>query len=182
MKKYAIIILISFVFTLGLATYKLYLAVSHPIKYENIISSYARQYDLSSVLVASVINVESSYDSSAKSNKNALGLMQIKLTTAEYMNDWYNIDTTLEETDLYSAEINIKYGCLYLRYLLDKFEDTYTALSAYNAGETRVRTWLYDENISTDGKTLSYIPYKETREYIKKIKNNMKFYQKIYKN
>ena len=63
---------------------------------------------------------------------------------------------------------------------MDKFEDKYTAIAAYNAGETRVRTWLNDEQYSIDKKTLNYIPYKETANYIKKIKLNEKFYQKVY--
>ena len=66
-------------------------------------------------------------------------------------------------------------------YLLDKFLDPTTALAAYNAGETRVRSWLSGGICSLDGKTLNYIPYKETRNYVEKINENIKFYKKIYK-
>ena len=107
--------------------------------------------------------------------------MQVKLDTAQYISDLYNLGETIQENDLLTAEKNIEYGCRYLKYLINKFENTFTALIAYNAGETRVMVWLKDENFSTDGKSIYNIPYKETKNYIEKIKKNMKFYEKIYK-
>jgi len=41
-----------------------------------------------------------------------------------------------------------------------------------------VRSWLNSGIYSTDKITLSYIPYEETRNYIKKINKNIKFYNK----
>ena len=181
MKKIAIILISSFIFALGLSAYKTILAITHPIKYESIIETQAKVFSIPSYIIASVINVESSYDEKAISNKQALGLMQIKLSTAQYVCNYYKLDEMIEESDLLDAEKNIEYGCRYLRYLINKFDDIYTALSAYNAGETRVRVWLKDKNFSIDGKTLYNIPYKETDNYIKKIKKNIKFYEKIYK-
>lgn len=181
MKKLAILLIASFIFALGLSAYKTFQAITHPIKYESLIITNAEKFSIPSYIVASVINVESSYKEDAVSNKNALGLMQIKLSTAQYMNEYYNLNENINENDLLSAKKNIEFGCRYLNYLINKFENIYTALSAYNAGETRVRVWLNDENFSTDGITLKYIPYKETNNYIKKIKKNIKFYEKIYK-
>ena len=142
MKKIAIILIASFIFALGLSAYKTILAITHPIKYESIIETQAKVFSIPSYIIASVINVESSYDEKAISNKQALGLMQIKLSTAQYVCDYYKLDEMIEESDLLDAEKNIEYGCRYLRYLINKFDDIYTALSAYNAGETRVRVWL----------------------------------------
>ena len=82
-------------------------------------------------------------------------------------------------TSFPNAWVNIIYGCKYLKYLLNKFEDINTTLCAYNAGETRVRTWL-KSNYSTDGKTLNFIPFEETRKYVNKIQKNMKFYKKYF--
>lgn len=182
MKKLAIVLIICFVFTLGLSAYKIMLAITHPIKYENLIETNAEKFSIPSYVIASIINVESSYKEDAISSKNALGLMQIKLSTAQYMNDYYKLNDSIDETKLLSAKTNIEYGCRYLKYLINKFNNLYTALSAYNAGETRVRVWLRDENFSSDGKSLNKIPYEETANYIEKIKKNIKFYEKIYKN
>ncbi len=179
MKKWAVVLVVFICFAFGLACYKLFLVATHPIKFKNEIVEYSAQYSLSPTLVASVINVESSYNTQAKSNKNALGLIQIKLDTANYVADLNGLEN-IEETDLFNPETNIKFGCMYLKYLINKFEDKYTAIAAYNAGETRVRTWLNDEQYSIDKKTLKHIPYKETSNYVKKIKLNEKFYQKVY--
>ena len=172
--------LIIFISTLIVAGYKTFLSLSHPVRFKNDIIYFAEKNMLSPTVVASVINVESSYKKNAMSNKKAIGLMQIKLDTANYLNDINNTEH-ISETQLFDAKTNIEYGCMYLSYLVEKFEDIYTSLAAYNAGETRVRSWLKSEEFSADGKTLIYIPYKETANYIEKIKKNIKFYQKIYK-
>ncbi len=182
MKKWGYLIIVSFIFTILLAGYKTFLSLTHPIKYQSEIINISSRYDLDPTIIASVINVESSYNADAVSNKKAIGLMQIKLSTAQYMNDYYGIDLVLSEEDLLNPTTNIEYGCMYINYLFKKFDNVDTALCAYNAGETRVRVWLRDGQYSSDGKTLNNIPYQETNNYIKKIKNNIKFYQKIYKN
>lgn len=180
MKVYAVILMIGISFTFCLCGYKTYQSLTHPIKYEKEIEYFCEKYDLDKAVVASLINVESSYNKNAKSNKNAIGLMQIKLDTANYLNDLEN-EEHITENDLFTPSINIDYGCKYLRYLINKFEDIYTSLAAYNAGETRVRSWLKSNEFSSDSKTLLNIPYVETKNYVKKIKNNINFYKKNYK-
>ncbi len=181
MKLGAVLILIFSAFTFMLAGYKTYQVFLHPIKFENEIKTYSKIYDLDASIVASLINVESSYKENAKSSKDAIGLVQIKLETANYLDEIYD-RKLISEDELFDAEVNIKYGCEYLRYLIDKFDDIYTSLAAYNAGETRVRSWLKNSDYSSNGKSLNSIPYEETNNYIKKIKNNLKFYKKIYNN
>lgn len=181
MKKWAVILVVFICFAFGLSVVKLFLVATHPIKFQNDIITFSKQYNLNPTLVASVINVESSYNKHAKSNKNAIGLMQIKLDTANYIATLNKMET-IEENDLFNATTNIKFGCMYLSYLMKKFEDKYTAVAAYNAGETRVRTWLNNKEYSLDKKTLKFIPYKETSNYVNRIKSNEKFYQKVYFN
>ena len=170
MKFGAILILIFSALTFALAGYKTYQVFLHPIKFENEIKTYSKIYELEPSIVASLINAESSYNENAKSNKNAIGLMQIKIETANYL-DKLNGNDFITENKLFDAKTNIKYGCEYLRYLVDKFDDINTTLAAYNAGETRVRSWLKNKDYSIDGKTLKIIPFKETNNYVKKIKN-----------
>lgn len=178
-KKVAIFLISVFVFAVLLSGYKIFLVIYHPVKYQNQIKNYSEKYELTASLVASVINVESSYNSKAKSNKDAIGLMQIKLATANYLNEINNIEK-IDETQLFKVDTNLEYGCMYLKYLLSKFDDTNTALCAYNAGETHVKNWLKNEEYSLDGKTLKIIPFEETKNYIKKINKNLKFYKKVF--
>ena len=163
----------------SLAFFNLYQAFSHPLKYQAEISTYSKEFNLSQDLVASVINTESGFNRNAKSNKGAIGLMQLKLTTANYICEIRG-ENTIDESELYKPEINIKFGCAYINYLMEKFENIETALAAYNAGETIVRTWLNDGIHSTDKKTLSYIPYEETRNYVEKVNKNIKYYSRIF--
>ncbi|MCQ2564867.1 MAG: lytic transglycosylase domain-containing protein [Clostridia bacterium] len=180
MRKFVIVILIlSIAFAYILLGGKLFLVLTHPIKFENYINFYAEKTNLSPSLIASLINVESGYKTNAKSNKNALGLMQIKLETAIYVAGLNGL-TLPTETDLYVPETNIQFGTLYFEYLQTKFEDIITCLCAYNAGETRVRSWLKNTNYSLDGKILNTIPFSETKNYVNKVLSNQKFYQKVY--
>ena len=71
-------------------------------------------------------------------------------------------------------------GCFYLNYLISHYKNTDVALAAYNAGMGNVNKWLSSEEYSVDGEKLSYIPYKETREYIKKVNKYQQKYKDLY--
>lgn len=181
MKKLAITLICVYVCTLLFGGYKCIQALTHPIKYEEVIITECKKYNISPHIIASIINTESHYKPNAVSPKNALGLMQIKYDTVLFLIDYYNLDEKISESSLFIPEINIYYGCLYFNYLLNKFKDINTTLASYNAGETRVRTWLKNNNYSEDGVKLNNIPYTETKNYVKKVNNNLIFYKKIYK-
>ena len=82
---------------------------------------------------------------------------------------------------LCEGEYNVRLGCLYLSYLLERFPEEKTALAAYNAGEGKVRGWLKDERYSADGTRLNKIPYPETEEYVKKVMKFRKNYLFFYR-
>lgn len=179
MKLGAIVLIFFSCVAFVLSAYNLFNAYTHPLKFRSEIIYYAKKYDLSPALVSSVINVESSFNEHAKSNKNAIGLMQIKLSTANYINE-LNSNKAIDESELFKPETNIDLGCGYLKYLIDKFKNINTSLAAYNAGETNVRQWLKSGIYSTDGITLGFIPFKETRNYVEKINKNLKYYSKLF--
>ena len=173
------ILIILSVFAFSLSGYNLYLALTHPLKFKDEIVLCSKEFNLSPALVASLIKAESSFNENAKSNKDAIGLMQIKLSTANYLNDLKN-ENHITEEQLFDAKSNIKYGCEYLNYLTKKFQNVNTVLASYNAGETRVRSWLKSKEYSTDGITLKYIPYEETKNYVEKVNKNLKYYSRIF--
>lgn len=184
MKKFSIfnsviaIFLVGIVFMGILAIRKVERKYFYPLEHVEIIYKYASIYQLSPILVVSLINVESSFDSYAESDKGAKGLMQITDSTAEYIAE--KLDQ--REYDIFDENTNIMFGCYYLRYLLDKFKVEETALCAYNAGETKVREWLGNNEYSLDRERLNVIPYKETKNYIERIYKNKAKYKKLYKN
>lgn len=150
-----------------------------PIKHEKVIMEYSAQNDLDPFLVLSVIKAESKFDADAKSHKDAVGLMQITPDTASWVAHEMGL-TDFSQEKLYDEEYNIKMGCWYLNNLKTEFEDTDLVIAAYNAGRGRVNGWLKDENYSKDGKKLDYIPYKETKRYVDRVKVYYQIYKVLY--
>lgn len=144
-----------------------------PIKYQDEISFVAKNFDLDEAVVFSIVNVESRFKKDAKSSKGAVGLMQIMPATAQGLAK----EIGMPEFDLNDPEDNLLIGAYYIAQLCNRFEKIDTALAAYNAGPTNVKNWLNDKNLSEDGKTLKDIPFSETKNYVKKINQNLKYYK-----
>jgi len=152
----------------------------YPMKYEDIISRYTAEYKLDLYLIAAIIKVESNYNITAKSHKGAIGLMQIKPSTGQWIGKQIGIEGFTEEM-LYDPEINIKMGCWYINYLLKYYNgNKQLVLAAYNGGLGNVNKWLKDEACSDDGITLKNIPFEETRRYVEKVNRAYNIYKKVY--
>ncbi len=163
----AVIVLVGGLF----AIYK----IRYPVKYQEEIAKYADSYSLDRTMVASLINEESSFNPNAVSKTGAIGLMQITPSTGYFVASQLG-ETNYDDSKLFDPETNIKYGCYYLKYLREKFVDTKVVLTAYNAGETTVRLWLKNKEYSTDGVTLSKVPYNVTDNYTTRILTGMSHY------
>lgn len=158
-----------------------YLAIKYPIGYESIIVRYSNEYNVDPYLVASIINVESKYDTNAISNKEARGLMQISPQTGKWASEVLRIDDYSVD-DLFVPEINIKIGTWYLSVLLKEFNGNINlVLAAYNAGSGNVNKWLNNTEYSIDGNSLSNIPFKETEDYLERVKDSYRIYSTVYK-
>lgn len=149
---------------------------NYPVAYNEYIVKYAREYKLDPYLVMAVIKVESNFVPEAES-EYAAGLMQLTEETAA----WNAKEMGIKDYDYKDPETNIRIGCHYLRYLIKKYDNTDTALAAYNGGMGNVSKWLDDERYSDDGVTLKYIPFSETRHYVRKVNENWENYKKLYK-
>lgn len=150
----------------------------YPREYSEFVSKYSSECGVPEYIIYSVINVESSFDSSALSSAGAIGLMQITPDTF----DWLMILTkeTLQHGMLYDPETNIKYGTYLLSYLYAEFNDWDIAFAAYNAGMNRVKGWLENpEYTDSDGKLIN-IPIEQTREYVLKVNKNISEYKRLY--
>ena len=150
----------------------------YPIKYSSEVFTACEEFGVDKALVFAVIKTESSFNKDAVSNKGAVGLMQLKPSTAEYVAKKIGVS----EYSLLDARDNIRLGVYYLKMLLIRFRDEKTALCAYNAGEGKVALWLKNTDYSHDGKTIFRVPYKETSDYIEKIEKSREKYLKLYVN
>lgn len=164
---------------LALVGYPYAKKLAYPLKYEAYITEYAQANALDPYLVCGVIHTESHFDMEAESRVDAIGLMQIMPDTGEWIAKKMSIKD-YSQAKLKDPETNIRMGCWYLKYLMDKFDGDMTlVLAGYNAGPNRVTQWLEDEKYSQDGK-LTDIPYQETEEYVKKVQNAKEMYESYY--
>lgn len=158
----------------------LYVNIRYPIRYIGIITENTAKYGMEPSLICAVIHTESKFNSLALSNKGASGLMQVTKNTA----DWIASEMDIEDysyDQIFEPEMNIKIGCYYIDKLLHGYSDLDVALAAYNAGSGNVNKWLTDSTYSEDGRTLSAIPFKETRDYINRVRNNKRIYDFLLK-
>lgn len=151
----------------------------YPMRYEAEIRQAAEEFSLDPAYVASVALAESSFDAEAVSSVGAIGLMQIMPSTGEWIAG--KLDEAFDAQRLYEPSVNLRYGCWYLRFLLDRYDgDMRTASTAYHQGQGRVDEWLQDPEYSEDGKTLSVISSNVTDTYVNRIMENYAHYQELY--
>jgi hypothetical protein len=115
--------------------------------YGEIIAAMSEAHGVNPMLVRALIQVESNYKPKAKSNKGAMGLMQLMPSTARA----YNVRNP------YDPKANISAGVKHFKSLLDRLGAVDLALAAYNAGEGAVK------------KFNGIPPYRETRNYVSRI-------------
>lgn len=154
--------------------------LSYPKDFETAVRLCCEENGLDEYTVFSIIKRESKFVHDAQSDKGAKGLMQLTGETANWVANKIGI-ANLSEEDLFDPYTNIRLGCAYFAYLLERYNnDKNLALCAYNAGPGRVDEWLSDANLSDDGKTLKSIPYEETNNYLTDILNYEKKYKQLY--
>ena len=125
--------------------------------YDRLISEASRRYGVDFYLIKAVIKAESDFDASAVSPKGARGLMQIMPDNFSSLNVFNPFD----------PRQNIMGGTLYLRRMLDRFEDLHMAIAAYNAGPNVVASYN------------GIPPYKETQQYVRRV---LRYYRQFNQN
>ena len=155
-------------------------------------------------LVFAIMHSESNFNPRARSHVPAYGLMQIVPSTAgiDAYNYLYNKKKLVSGTYLYNSRNNITMGSAYLHILYYKYlrkiknEETrlYCTIAAYNTGAGNV-AWAFTNTLNVNKavniinnmesqevytKLLNSLRFKETKQYLKKVRRRMKAYHKIY--
>ncbi len=160
--------------------YQAYQKVNYPKKYSEYVEKYATEYDIDPAFVYAMIKTESDFRPDAVSINDACGLMQLLPSTLEWLQTLTPEDDAYVRADLFDPEINVRYGVYFLSVLFDKFGNLDTVAAAYHAGMNGVQKWLQNEEYSTDGVTLSKIPYADTQQYVERIHQRYEIYRKLY--
>lgn len=147
-----------------------YERIRYPLHYSEYIRVHAKEHHLDPALMAAVIYQESKFRPSVESSSGAIGLMQLTPSTARGI----AIRTggnAFETSDLYNAEINIRYGAWYLDNLFTKYHNERLVLAAYNAGQGNVDKWIaHGEDIQ----------FPETRAYVSRVEHLKGVYAKAW--
>ena len=150
-----------------------------PLRYVDIVNQHAQMHDLEPSLVFAVIHAESGFNSSAVSRAGASGLMQIIESTAYWLAPQIPMEEFNYTAQIFDPATNVRIGTFYLRMLYNRFGSIDVALAAYNAGSGNVSGWLSNPDYSSDGQTLDYIPFTETRNYVERVASNQRMYNII---
>lgn len=159
--------------------YKLY-GYFYPQKYVQEVESSSREFGVDEDLIYAVIRTESGFRQEVESHAGAVGLMQLMPETFEWLQEDLDGKVTYPPERLKDAAVNIRYGTYFLSWLLERYGNVDTACAAYNAGISNVDEWLSDSRYSSDGRTLRTIPYKETAQYVERVREALEMYRKIY--
>ncbi len=139
---------------------------SYKLEYQEYVEKYSREFGIDKSFVYAVIKVESGFDPSAKSNADAIGLMQMIEPTFDWISKKLNVDY-LEFEDLYIPENSIRYGCYMLAYLYEKYGSYQLAAAAYHSGMGEVDSWFEDEGFNLQD--VSTYKGRNTRHYVNKV-------------
>src|SRR5690606_27324912 len=110
----------------------------------------SREYGVDLDLLLAVAAAESHFRAEVVSSKGCVGIMQVKPSTARGLG--------VDPVGLTDPAVNIDTGTRYLKSLLDRYGDEELAVSAYNAGPSKVR-----DRVPT---------IRETRQYVARVVAN----------
>lgn len=152
----------------------------YPYAYRSDVSSFSKALDLDPHFILAIMRAESHFNPDARSPVGARGLMQLMPATAIRIGRIIG-DTRLVVSGLAVPRLSIGYGAFYLKKLLRYYGGNYgLAAAAYNAGPIAVNSWLESCSNCTFFEFVEFIPYLETRQYVKKILKNLVSYRSIY--
>lgn len=152
-------------------------------------------------LVLAIAKTESRFKPYARSHRGAVGLMQLMPATAKYMarkkSNYLHLasasseDKELSATGQYVPKnpfdfkdpfVSLAIGSKYIDYLQNKKyigDNLVYTLAAYNAGPRNLLKWKKKYGTRSKSAFINKIPFKETRNYVRKVMKDYKHYQTL---
>ena len=145
------------------------LELRFPLEYVAQIQNIAAAQKLDPAIIFGLIRQESAFDEEAESPAGAKGLLQLMPRTAQQIAEDLHEGWNGEDS-LFNPELNLRYGSIYYKKLLQQFSGAHLlAAAAYNAGAAKIKRWLPDSQAMPGDIWIESIPYKETRGYVSSV-------------
>lgn len=132
----------------------------------------SKKYHVDPLWIISIMHVESGFNPNAISVVRAKGLMQVKPETAQEVLAKIDQKLSMKEVieRLFKPKDNIEVGIIYLKHLLDIFDNDYElATAAYNLGPNGLKRKITEGNFNI--RNISYLI---------KVKHSYKRLQNVY--
>jgi len=155
--------------TLAIAEYWDDLELRFPLPWHQELQQAALQHNLYPSWAFAIARQESAFRLDARSSVGALGLMQLMPRTARETAKRFDIPLKNNQ-DILKPATNMALGTAYLAQLQGQFGGSRVlASAAYNAGPSRVRSWLQEAEHLPWDIWVETIPFNETRQYVQNV-------------
>ena len=169
-------------------------------RFKQDVITQSKRFNIDPAVAFAIMQTESSFNPKARSHIPAYGLMQLvpKSGARDAYNYVYKKDKLLRGRYLYKPANNIELGCAYISKIRHSYfksiknekSATYCTISAYNTGagnvaksftgKTKLKPAIQIINSKSSKAVYDHLkrelPYKETRDYLKKVTERMAYY------
>jgi soluble lytic murein transglycosylase len=155
------------------------LKLVYPQFLKNEITAACDEFELLPPYIFALTRSESFFEAEASSHAGARGLTQLMDSTAADIAR----KLKMQEYDIFDTQTNLRFGAFYFAEMLSRLDGNVLAsYFAYNAGISRVRTWISSAKGLPQDLFLETIPFAETRAYGKNVVAAICLYAWLYDN
>lgn len=133
-------------------------------------------------LLHAIVRQESNFDTAAISHAGARGLMQLMPGTARQVAKRLRVRYSPRKLTR-DAGYNVRLGQAYLGQMINRFDGSYIlAIASYNAGPSAAKRWVRQFGDPREPGVdvidwVESIPYRETRNYVQRVLENLQVYR-----
>ncbi|MBP2169676.1 soluble lytic murein transglycosylase [Erwinia toletana] len=142
-----------------------------PLAWDDQFKRFTSDKSIPQSYAMAIARQESAWNPKARSPVGASGLMQVMPATAQHTVTKFSIPGYVNSSQLLDPQTNIQIGTQYLESVYQQFgQNRIFSSAAYNAGPSRVKTWLGNSGGRLDAVAfIETIPFSETRGYVKNV-------------
>jgi soluble lytic murein transglycosylase len=153
--------------------------VAFPRPWDDVVGSESASAGIPPPLTWAIMREESAFNPDARSVASALGLMQLVGGTARMTARGTQLP--FDDASLRRPDVSIALGAKLLGSLRTSFAaNPALAIAAYNSGSGSVRRWLGERGGDDFDVFVEWIPFDETRNYLKRVLSSEAAYAFLY--